>query len=644
MTTTSVLFINLDQSHAHFVDFCKQGAVDLVAMDPPIYMLSHVTEHWTNRIDSLPKTILGNWPRPFRSVRSLFDVANEILLYELNRQRQVTVVTLSHSIQNLAENNISGELLRNVTAQQRALVVSVAAVTSSPQGTLSDIAQQNEQDLNFDTVFSLGDGFDRNYDLQPDTHYNGLRFVLDAARDSGEARQWLTKTTGKQTSMYWISPAAPIEPTHATEAGAFLRHQLAAYLEPQDANQKMDIFRDEIDRQKEFIREINQATAPHTPLQIHTDLSMKRMPFTRNAAIEYLNEYEKEVTSQIQDIVEKKLPLAVSESTESANRSFKIRHEQLQNNPPIVPRATQDSGIPMKVEELATEIKGLEITLAESARESRITSAHERLTDLQNEFSNSIQEARENAESFPRSNLSTFAGLFLGLSIAALWLMKYLHSLVFSQKSIPSIIDGYQAILFEIGQLPLNMSIFLLAVFLFNAVNLWLHQKNIWRHNNKLAAYTAKMTEPLEELTNAIATYRRHSRASQYAREVSSFIEKRRKHTAVYDDIYRQIRDFPSASQYNSIKGRDDILTTILERIESDAALAETVIINWRDKLDQSSLWNVDFNYQSVDSSIPITSESAQSGIVLPNSFLRQTTAVELSPMEWPQSSRSTPG
>jgi hypothetical protein len=188
------------------------------------------------------------------------------------------------------------------------------------------------------------------------------------------------------------------------------------------------------------------------------------------------------------------------------------------------------------------------------------------------------------------------------------------------------------------------MSIFLLAVFLFNAVNLWLHQKNIWRHNNKLAAYTAKMTEPLEELTNAIATYRRHSRASQYAREVSSFIEKRRKHTAVYDDIYRQIRDFPSASQYNSIKGRDDILTTILERIESDAALAETVIINWRDKLDQSSLWNVDFNYQSVDSSIPITSESAQSGIVLPNSFLRQTTAVELSPMEWPQSSRSTPG
>ncbi len=674
--SASVLIVNLEDDTEAFVDFCRRGAADLLAADPPIYAFTiRPTSTDPSSRSSEASLLFGNWPRSFASAGAMADTASDLVRREIAHNRLVTLVALAKTPEQLEASAVVHRTIADVSSEERSRVVVMGALTCGPSAdgaVLSRLLSGEKRML--DVLFLLGGRGQEQYALNARDHYSGLRFVTDLARDIGSARDRIRRKPQQTNPLYWIAPLSLAAPKNATTLRGFLRDSLTDYLRPLEPEKLLAAFEAELENRKLGIRAIRESSAGVAQDNIELSRSSSALPLTRGRAIDFLRAYENEVMSNAGHLLLTRLPETIGRTVHTVDLAFRSHHAELLARPPHVPRTDRTTGLQARIRKVIDGLKGEELDLARQAREERAPmtfstgaspeeidgpggsadrfdreTQHPAPPTQQTQpapadvarivaqlpeagrFRTLIRDARDKVSEFPQHTLSYFVGLLALLAVVAGMALHYGFVVGFGARSR----EIWAAPLAELRFVAIAVALILLPLAAGRAV-FCVNSRRASQVMNRLAAGLAELSEPVNRVARSAAEYLHTTRASLYASELVRHVD-RPNGAGQFDRLIAELGSLEGKPETDSphVREQRDMLKARLDTVTIGAELGMRAIEYWREKSAGAHKWTMKIE-QSHDRDIASDTGATQASVDLANSYVAADVEIAVIPLQLP--------
>lgn len=230
----TVFLVCLDADATAFSTFLRDGAIDLIGGDPPVFTFSLFDPSQRSAHDDI-EIMFGRWPRFFSSEEALRDTLSDAVLRCITHDETVSVVLLASSPERLKASPALSDIIPTLGQRpEYALRFWSIGVLSCGPGHLNGTAREliGRDDPRVKSLFLIGN------DAQPagqpfgQDNWASLRLIVDIARDDKDVRESLRPGPDRRSArVYWIKPFAisPNEPTKPDELAGFLNTSLREF-------------------------------------------------------------------------------------------------------------------------------------------------------------------------------------------------------------------------------------------------------------------------------------------------------------------------------------------------------------------------------------------------------------------------------
>ena len=220
MSCVTTYIIALREQAMEFVRFCHAHACDLVELPDEgcgkdgggatsagrVHAFTVVDREFDQGI--LPEAIFGRWPYPFDSADTLRDLLEDLVESHLVRGENVSIMLIASTPEHVRESSVLQGVLTLLKEHPHhwRRVWLAAAITSAPWQKVPEDFFRTPSNMEgvLDSIFFLAPARRRGVGVLSETHWPGLRLLIDIARDDAEARKFFLN--GASVGPFWVPP------------------------------------------------------------------------------------------------------------------------------------------------------------------------------------------------------------------------------------------------------------------------------------------------------------------------------------------------------------------------------------------------------------------------------------------------------